>query len=41
MAHTFMKNLETAGRVAGAAHTAYQIGKTLWGVGRALAPLLL
>jgi hypothetical protein len=36
--HTAFKRAMTAAQAAG---TAYQVGKMLWGVGRALAPLLI
>jgi hypothetical protein len=42
MAHPFINkvtgHINTAAKIAGAAHTAYQIGKGLWSVGQAVAP---
>ena len=32
------RGLTTAGQVAGAAHTAYQVGKAIYGIGQAVAP---
>jgi hypothetical protein len=42
MAHSFHQKLHqglsTAAQVAGAAHTAYQVGKAIYGIGQAVAP---
>ena len=42
MAHSwadkFTRGLRTTAQVAGAAHTAYQVGKAIYGIGSAVAP---
>ena len=42
MAHSWHQKLHqgltTAAQVAGAAHTAYQVGKAIYGIGQAVAP---
>ena len=42
MAHSWIQRanqgLTTAAQVAGAAHTAYQVGKAIYGIGSAVAP---
>ena len=42
MAHSWTqklnKGLTTAAQVAGAAHSAYQVGKAIYGIGSAVAP---
>ena len=42
MAHSWTQKvnqgLTTAAQVAGAAHTAYQVGKAIYGIGQVVAP---
>jgi hypothetical protein len=42
MAHSWQQKvnqgLTTAAQVAGAAHTAYQVGKAIYGIGQAVLP---
>ena len=37
-AERFERGARTAAQVAGAAHTAYQVGKVVYGIGQAVAP---
>jgi hypothetical protein len=36
--HKLNRGLKTAAQVVGAAHTAYQVGKAVYGIGSAVAP---
>ena len=37
-ADKFQRGAQTAAPVSGAAHTAYQVGKAIYGIGAAVAP---
>ena len=37
-AEKFQRGAQTAAQVAGAAHTAYQVGKAIYGIGAAVVP---
>ena len=37
-AEKFQRGAQTAAHVAGAVHTAYQVGKAIYGIGSAVAP---
>ena len=36
--HRFNQGLATAAQIAGTAHTAYQVGKAIYGVGQVVLP---